>query len=258
MAKQERFIRKVGKDGKPYYFELKKDTNGITRYVRISDDKGVKKFVTKNYNKLQSTSKKSLSKKEQSSLNRSRGQRKTSNYDGIRIPKKVIKFLQKEQVLPKKLPKNLKELNIPNITRGSDFVRVYERLAAQANIIEVESSWGLKNFRMRTKNSNLYKISQEIKPWVDLGYTFTLGADNREYTGNEAYERLRKYEIAEIQNFQEQNGLVAFVTFNYNVVIEPRSKEILINLRDNPPPRPQYSEPMNLTQAEIEDEESGI
>ena len=247
MAKQQRYLRKVGKDGKPYYFELKKDTRGITRYVRMSDDKGAKKFVQKNFNKLTSTSKKSLSEKEQKKLNRSRGQRKTTTYDSVRIPKKVIKFLQKEQVIPQKLPKDLKELQIPNIKRGSDFVNIYESLANQANIVETESAWGLKNFRMRTKNSNLYKLSKEIKPWTDLGYTLVIGADNTEYTGMEAYERLRKYEIAEIQNFQNQNNLVAFITFNYNATIDPRSKEVVINLRDNPPPVPMYSEPMNMT-----------
>jgi hypothetical protein len=246
MAKQQRYLRKVGKNGKPYYFELKKDTKGITRYVRISDDKGAKKFVQKNFSKLTSTSKKSLSEKEQKTLNRSRGQRKTTTYDGVRIPKKVIKFLQKEQVIPQKLPKDLKNLNIPNIKRGSDFVNIYERLANQANLIEVESAWGLKNFRMRTKNSNLYKLSQEIKPWTDLGYALVVGADGTEYSGNDAYERLRQYEISEIQNFQEQNSLIAFITFNYNVQIQPQTREVLINLRDNPPPVPMYSEPMNV------------
>lgn len=247
MAKQQRYLRKVGKDGKPYYFELKKDNRGVTRYLRISDDKGAKKFVQKNFNKLTSTSKKSLSEKEQKTLNRSRGQRKTTTYDKVRIPKKVVKFLQKEQILPSKLPKDLKDLNIPNINRGADFVKIYERLANQSNLIEVDSQWGLKNFRMRTKNSNLYKLSKDIKPWTDLGYTLVVGADGEEYTGNAAYERLRKFEVANIENFQESNKLVAFITFSYNVVVEPRRKELLINLRDNPPPQPMYSEPINLT-----------
>lgn len=247
MARQPRYQRKLGKDGKPYYFELKKDNRGVTRYVRIPDSKGVKKFVEKNYDKLKNIKKSNLSKKEQASLNRSRGQKNTIKYDGVRIPKKVINFLQKENVLPptSKLPKDLKDLNLPNVKRPSDIVNAYNRLLANANLVQVESKWGLQNYRYRKNNLNLYKLSKELQPWTQEGFSFVVVADGTEYSGNEAYERLRKYEIASINLFT-QNQLNAFVVFNYELVVDPFSKEIIIKLADVVA-SPMQSDPINRT-----------
>lgn len=249
MAKRDRYLRRVGKNGKIYYFELKKDKRGVEVYKPMKADKGAKKFVQKNYNKIKTAPKTTLSAREQKKLNRSRGQRNTFTYDGVRIKKDVVKYLQREGLLPKQLTKEITKTDLKGkIKRPADLYNAYQRLVINANEVTLTTQWGAEGFRYRTKNMNLVKISEEVSPWTKIGFEFIVYDEEGDpYSGQEAYAKIREYEIDTIERYKEINPDVAFVKFDYDVQIDPFERAVILDLTNQPEPDYGTSDPRDRT-----------
>jgi len=230
MAKRNRFKRTLGKDGRVRYFELKPDKRGINTYQQIPAKRGAKEFIKRNYDKVKSAPKTSLTAQEQKTLNRSRGQRNTIKYDGVRIPKKIVNILQNENILPSRIPNNeLKNVNLPNIKRPADLVREYQNILKNANEVFVKSEWGLEGYRYRTQAENLVKIYDQVKPFTDEGYRFEVYESGEVFEGVDAYNAIRAFELMSIS---ELGSDAAFARFQYTLYVDPKTMVVSIFLAD--------------------------
>jgi len=242
MARQQRFQRKIDKNGKVYYNELKKDSNGITRYVRTSDAKGAKAFIDKNFDKVKNNYT-NLTKKETSSIKRSKAQKSLYRWNGKSIKKNITDFLKEEGIIPKDAPRDLSKANLPNLKRPSDLEREYNSLLNRDNLLDSRSEWGNAGSRGRIKAENIVSIREELDKWLKQGFTLEVNDFEQQYTGNKGWAAIKKFETNVFESLREENTNTAFVKFDYKVYIEGDSKKIVINLSESNY-EPMYSDPI--------------
>jgi hypothetical protein len=231
MARQQRFQRKIDKNGKVYYNELKKDSRGITRYVRTSDKKGAKAFVDKNYEVLKNNYTK-LTKKETTSLKRSKAQKSLYRWNGKAIKKEITDFLLKDGIIKKGSPKDLSKANLPNLTRPSDLEREFIFLLNKDNVLDSVAHWGFEGFRNRVKAENIVSIKEELDKWLNNGFVLEVNDLENQYTGIKAWNAIKKFEISVLEDYRQRISNVAFVSFDYKVYIDSESKRVIINLSE--------------------------
>lgn len=239
MAKRQNFKRQVGADGKVRYFELKKDKRGIEVYKQIPAKEGASKYVKKNYNKVKVTEKAKLTKKEQESLNRSRGQRDLYRFDGRPVKKVITDFFENDQV---KYAKDGK-FTI-NFERYADIEREYKRLVQNLNAVELGSEWGAEGWRGRTAPTNIVQVNNQIKPWTEMGYSFEVIDGGDVYSGNKAWVELKRYETEMFDEKMDEYPNLAYLKFKYIIEINHEAGTITINLSDQPEPEAQESDPI--------------
>jgi hypothetical protein len=254
MAKQQRFQRKVDKNGKVYYNELKKDSNGITRYVRTSDTKGAKAYIDKNFDSLKNNYT-NLTDKEKSSIKRSKAQKELFRWDGKPIKKEVTDFLiQDGSIIKKNSPKELTKANLPNVKRPSDLEREFNFLLNQNNVLDSVSKWGATGFRKRIKSENIVSIKEEIDKWLNQGFVLEVNDLERQFTDIKAWNALKQFEINVLNDYKKKNENVAMVKFDYKIYIDEDTKRIVINLSETKH-EPFNSDPKSRQMPkEIEDE----
>jgi hypothetical protein len=231
MARQQRFIRKVDKNGKVYYNELKKDSKGITRYVRTSDVKGAKAFVKKNFDTLKNDYT-NLTPKEKTSIKRSKAQKSLFRWNGKSIKKDITNFLTEEGIIPKNAAKDLSKANLPNLRRPSDLEREYNSLLNRDNILNSISQWGNVGSRGRIKAENIVSIREELDKWLNQGFVLEVNDFEKQYIGNNAWAAIKRFETNVFETLVEENSNVAFVKFDYKIYIDSQSKRIEINLSE--------------------------
>jgi hypothetical protein len=231
MARQQRFQRKIDKNGKVYYNELKKDSRGITRYVRTSDKKGAKAFIDKNYKVLKNNYTK-LTKKETTSIKRSKAQKSLYRWNGKSIKKNITDFLMEEGIIPKNAPKDLSKANLPNLKRPSDLEREYNSLLNRDNLLDSKSEWGSSGFRGRVKAENIVSIKEELDKWLKQGFLLEVNDLEQQFLSNKGWAAIKKFETNIFESFREENTNTAFVKFDYKVYIDAQTKRIVINLAE--------------------------
>lgn len=231
MARQQRFQRKIDKNGKVFYNELKKDSKGITRYVRTSDAKGAKAFIKKNFDSLKNNYT-NLTDKETESIKRSKVQKSLFRWNGKSIKKDITNFLIEEGIIPKNAAKDLSKANLPKLTRPSDLEREYNLLLNRDNILNSISQWGNAGSRGRIKAENIVSIREELDKWLNQGFVLEVNDFEKQYVGNNAWSAIKRFETNIFERLIEENRNVAFVKFEYKIYIDSESKRIEINLSE--------------------------
>jgi hypothetical protein len=251
MARQQRFQRKIDKNGKVYYNELKKDSRGITRYVRTSDKKGAKAFVDKNYKVLKNNYTK-LTKKETTSIKRSKAQKSLYRWNGVPIKKEITDFFLKDGIINEKSPKDLSKANLPNLKRPSDLEREFKFLINRDNKLDSKSEWGGAGFRGRIKAENIVSIKEELQKWLNQGFVLNVKKLKKEgkktklveEQGVKAWSSIKNFETETFDSYREKDTNTAFVKFDYKVEIDSNTKKINIDLR-KAKSDPMYSDPIS-------------
>ena len=241
MARRPSFKRQTGKDGVVRYFQLKKDKRGVEVYKRVSDKKGASAFVKKNYKTLKNTNKNDLTKQEQKSLNRSRGQRELKRYKGKAIPKWKSDYLESKFPALKKV-KDYSKVN--EFKRRADVEQSFMRLIKNELRANVESGYGLPNWRGRQQVENIVKIKEELEPFLESGYEVEVLQGAEAYFGNQAWSVIKTFELNTLSQAQKKGATtMAFFKFDYPIIVDQDRKRIEINL-NNVKPKPMFSDPI--------------
>lgn len=248
MAKQDKFKRVIGKDGKAYYFELKKDAKGVTRYIRTNDARGSSKYVKKNFDSIKYQSKDNLTEREQESYKRSKAQRELYRFKGKPIKKSTTDILSNFGIFDPKKDKTREITKIPNLEnfkRPSDIDRTLNYFFDQDFMqFEIQTRLGNAGFRGRTQATSIVDISESIAPYKEYGFKFIVIRDGEEYSGNSAYEQVREWEIEQLENFLDEGNNVAAVRTKYTLRYDPKLKVIYLDLDNDAEAEPENSEPI--------------
>lgn len=236
MAKQPRYKRTIGKDGKPYYFELKKDNSGVERYLPINEEKGRKKFIEKNYDNLAKPSKREqqkLTPKEQETYARAKNQKDLWRIKGKPLKRWKTDLLEFAKLIdPKAKTRNLDELPTP-YTRPSDVDKDVKNILQNLPLIQVETEIGASGFRDRTEASGIHDIVERLDFVGTDGWKIAVTSENGDVLrGETALNYLKDWEIAQTEQIAEEEDNVAMVRFKYQVQYDDTTRTIYIDVND--------------------------
>ena len=236
MAKQPRYRRTIGEDGKPYYFELKKDYRGIERYVPISEKKGRKKFIEKNYDNLQKPSKREqqkLSEKEQKTYERAKNQKQLWRIKGKPVKRWKTDLLEFTNLIdPKSKTRDLDKLPTPYL-RPSEVDKDVERVLNNLPLIQVETEIGGAGFRERTEATGIHEIVERLDFVGTDGWKIAVTTEDGDVLrGESALNYMKDWEIAMTEQISEEESNVAMVRFKYQVQYDQGTKTIYIDIND--------------------------
>jgi hypothetical protein len=234
MAKQPKYKRTLGKDGKPYYFELKKDNRGVERYVPIDEKKGRKKFIEKNYDNLTKPSKrKNLSDKEQESFERSKIQKELWRIKGKPVKRWKTDLLEFTNMIdPKAKTRDLEKLPTP-YNRPSEVDKDVNQILKSLPLISVETEIGASGFRERTEATGIHDIVERLDFVGTDGWKIAVTTEDGDVIrGESALTYMKDWEIRQTEIISEEESNVSMVRFRYQVQYDGATKTIFIDIND--------------------------
>ena len=232
MAKQPKYRRTIGKDGKPRYFELKKDERGVEVYKPISEKKGIKKFVEKNYNDIKKPSnQKNLSEKELEALKRSKNQRDLYRIKGKPIKRWKTDLLEFSQLIPQdSQERDLTKLPTP-YNRPSEIDKDVSNILQALPMVEVKSEIGARDFRDRTEAVGIHDIVERLDfVGSDNWKLQVMTEDGRIVKGARALEYVKNWEIAKTEELSDGNRRLAAVRFRYFIEYNDTARVIFLDI----------------------------
>jgi hypothetical protein len=236
MAKQPRYKRTLGKDGKPYYFELKKDASGVTRYLPIQEEKGRQKFIEQNYSNLTKPSqreKQKLSEKEQKTYDRAKNQKDLWRIKGKAIKRWKSDLMEFAKLIdPKSKTRDLDKLPTPYV-RPSEVDKDVNEILKSLPLIPVETEIGADGFRERTEATGIHDIVERLDFVGTDGWKIAVTTEDGDVLrGERALTYLKDWEIAMTEEISETEDNVAMVRFKYMVQYDGESRTIYIDAND--------------------------
>ena len=234
MAKQPRYKRTLGKDGKPYYFELKQDARGVTRYVPTTEEKGRQKFVEKNYDKLKRPSQRTnLSQSEKKTFERSKQQKELWRIKGKAIKRWKTDLLEFTNLLdPKSKERDLTKLPTP-YNRPSEIDKDVNRILRDLPLVTMETEIGAGGFRERTEATGIHDVVERLDFIGTDGWKLAVTDENGDVLrGNTALEYMKNWEIQQTEMISEEGENVAMVRFQYKLQYDKNTKTIYIDIND--------------------------
>jgi hypothetical protein len=249
MAKQPKYKRTIGKDGTPYYFELKKDNRGVTRYVPTKSDKARLNFIQKNFDNVRKPSQqKNLSDQEKETLKRVKQSKELYKIKGKAIKRWKTDYLEFAKIIdPKKmLNRDLDKLPIPFSTPSS-VDRLVNNLLDSQDFVTMATEIGAGGFRDRNTAVGIHDIVEKLDFLGTDGWKLeieTLGGST--LRGTKALEYLKEYEINTTNDLADKTPNVAAVRFNYKLKYDRKTKVVYIVVADTDPV-PMQSDPIKRT-----------
>jgi hypothetical protein len=249
MAKQPKYKRTIGKDGKPRYFELKPDNRGVTRYVPTSADKARLNFIQKNYDRIKKPSQQSnLSEQERKTLERVKQSKELYKIKGKAIKRWKTDYLEFAKIIdPKKMPtRDLDKLPQP-FTKPSDIDRFVNRLMDAQDFVTMATEVGASGFRGRNEAVGIHDIVEKLDFLGTDGWKLEITTlAGKPLRGNAALEYLKEYEINKTDELSQTTPNVAAVRFNYKLVYDRKVKKVYIIVAQTDPV-PMQSDPIKRT-----------
>lgn len=247
MAKQPKYKRTIGKDGKPRYFELKPDNRGVTRYVPTSAEKGRLKFIQQNYDNVKKPSQqKNLSPQEQKTLERVKQSKELYKIKGKAIKRWKTDYLEFSKVIDPKGSRDLDKLPIP-FTKPSEIDRTVNRLLDATDFVTMATEVGAAGFRGRNEAVGIHDIAEKLDFLGTDGWKLEITTEaGNTLRGNSALEYLKEYEIKKTDELSQTTPNVAAVRFNYKLVYDRKVKKVYIVVADTDPV-PMQSDPIKRT-----------
>lgn len=226
----KRVLAKTRKGEVPYYFVDGK---------RVSEKKGRLKYIQQNYDELNqpyAKEKPILTKKEQSTLKRSKSQRSLLTYKGKKIPRLKSDLLKATANIPKDFKGDIRDIkddkgNMLYPSYGV-FEQAYEQQKKGVTFTYADSMMGASGWRGRTENESALSILESLE---------FVGSDNwklqvHKEDGTIAYglengmEAIREFEEYNTEWLQEEVENVAAVSFRYKLNWDFDTKTIVIYL----------------------------
>jgi hypothetical protein len=247
MAKQPKYKRTIGKDGKPRYFELKPDNRGVTRYVPTSAEKGRLKFIQQNYDNVKKPSQQqNLSPQEKKTLERVKQSKELYKIKGKAIKRWKTDYLEFAKIIDPKGSKNLDQLSVP-FRKPSEIDRAVNRLLDAQDFVTMATEVGASGFRGRNEAVGIHDIAEKLDFLGTDGWKLEIETqEGKTLRGIKALEYLKKYEIRETDRLSETTPNVAAVRFNYKLVYDRKVKKVYINVNQTDPV-PMQSDPIKRT-----------
>lgn len=247
MAKQPKYKRTIGKDGKPRYFELKPDNRGVTRYVPTSADKARLNFIQKNFDQIKKPSQqKNLSPQELKTLERVKQSKELYKIKGKAIKRWKTDYLEFAKIIDPKGTRDLTKLPVP-FTKPSDIDRVVNRLIDAQDFVTMATEVGAMGFRGRNEAVGIHDIAEKLDFLGTDGWKLEITTEEgNTLRGNTALEYLKEYEIRKTDELSQQVPNVAAVRFNYKLVYDRKVKKVYIVVADTDPV-PMQSDPIKRT-----------
>jgi hypothetical protein len=247
MAKQPKYKRTIGKDGKPRYFELKPDNRGVTRYVPTSSDKARLNFIQKNFDNLKKPSKQlTLSEQEKKTLERVKQSKELYKIKGKAIKRWKTDYLEFAKIIDPKGTRDLTKLPVP-FNKPSDIDRVVNRLIDAQDYVTMATEVGAMGFRGRNEAVGIHDIAEKLDFLGTDGWKLEITTEEgATLRGNTALEYLKEYEIRKTDELSQQVPNVAAVRFNYKLVYDRKVKKVYIVVADTDPV-PMQSDPIKRT-----------
>lgn len=247
MAKQPKYRRTLGKDNKPYYFELKKDNKGVTRYLPTSNVKAALNFIQKN---LDFVSKKStqrlLSEKEKSILKNVKNQKELYRIKGKAIKRWKTDYLEFSQIIKKGSPRDLSTLPQP-FNKPSEIDKVVNTLLDAQDFVTMATEIGAGGFRGRNEAVGIHDVAEKLDFLGTDGWKLEITTlEGNTLRGKTALEYLKDYEISTTESLSETTPNVAAVRFNYKLVYDRKVKKVYIVVAETEPV-PMQSDPIKST-----------
>ena len=247
MAKQPKYKRTIGKDGKPRYFELKKDNRGVTRYVPTSADKARLNFIQKNYDKIKKPSQQTkLSEQERKTLERVKQSKELYKIKGKAIKRWKTDYLEFAKIIDPKGGRDLTKLPIP-FTKPSEVDRAVNNLMDAQDFVTMATEVGAAGFRDRNEAVGIHDIVEKLDFLGTDGWKLEIETlEGNTLRGNSALEYLKQYEINTTNELSETTPNVAAVRFNYKLVYDRKVKKVYIVVAETDPV-PMQSDPIKRT-----------
>ena len=247
MAKQPKYKRTIGKDGKPRYFELKPDNRGVTRYVPTSADKARLNFIQKNYERVKKPSQqKNLSEQERKTLERVKQSKELYKIKGKAIKRWKTDYLEFAKIIDPKGSRDLTKLPVP-FTKPSDVDRVVNRLIDAQDFVTMATEVGAMGFRGRNEAVGIHDIAEKLDFLGTDGWKLEITTEaGNPLRGNTALEYLKAYEIRKTDELSQTTPNVAAVRFNYKLVYDRKVKKVYIVVNETDPV-PMQSDPIKRT-----------